>query len=200
MAEQAARAAEGEEQKKGGKLKLILLAVVALLVLGGGGVGAAWFFGLLGGGSEAQAASSDESGKAAESGYGEAPAEEEAAPAGGEGDGEQGAGTGGAGADGVYFVDLPDVLVNLRSEGRRMRYLKLRVSLEVRDAGTAGAVRSLMPRVMDSLQLYLRSLSVDDVRGAIGMERLKEEMLARINRAIRPHRVDDVLFKEMLVQ
>jgi len=70
----------------------------------------------------------------------------------------------------------------------------------VHDPDVASAVRALTPRVMDSIQLYLRSLSVDDVRGAVGMEKLKEEMLARIDRAIRPHRVEDVLFKEMLVQ
>lgn len=200
MAAQAAEATEGGEEKKGGRGKLIIVAVAALLLLGGGGAGAAWFFGLFGG---------DEAAEGAAHG---APAAHEAADAhgaGGEHGGEAAAADGEAGAhgaeaprsaDGVFFVDLPDVLVNLRSEGQRMRYLKLRVALEVRDATTAGAVRSLMPRVMDSLQLYLRSLSVEDVRGAIGMERLKEEMLARINRAIRPHRVDDVLFKEMLVQ
>jgi len=199
MAAQAAKATECEEEKKGGKAKLVIFALIGVLVLGAGGAGAAWFFGLLGGGKDAGGA---EPGALA----GEhAPAEEH----GGESGHEEKAGIAhGAGqkaeaprpAEGVHFVDLPDVLVNLRSEGSRMRYLKLRVALEVRDAATAGAVRSLMPRVMDSLQLYLRSLSVDDVRGAIGMERLKEEMLARINRAIRPHRVDDVLFKEMLVQ
>jgi flagellar basal body-associated protein FliL len=31
-------------------------------------------------------------------------------------------------------------------------------------------------------------------------QELKEEMMARVNLAIEPHRIRDVLFKEMLVQ
>jgi flagellar FliL protein len=57
-----------------------------------------------------------------------------------------------------------------------------------------------MPRVMDSFQLYLRALTVDELNGPSGMQRLKEELTARVNLAIEPIRVDDVLMKEMLVQ
>ena len=57
-----------------------------------------------------------------------------------------------------------------------------------------------MPRVMDSFQLYLRALTVEEVRGAAGMQRLKEELIARVNLAIEPTQVSAVLLKEMLVQ
>ncbi len=195
MADEAKQEEEGG--KGGGKLRLVIFALVGLLVLGGGGAGVAWFLGFFGGdGGEGAVAAETEDGEkaaaAAEEKGGEKPAAgEEKSDGGGAGEGS---------AEGVYFVDLPDILVNLRSSGRRMRYLKLKAVLEVVDPETAGAVRGLTPRVMDSIQLYLRSLTVEDVRGALGMEKLKEEMLARINRAIRPHRVEDVLFKEMLVQ
>ncbi len=196
MADEAKR--EEEAGKGGGKLKLLIFALVGLLVLGGGGAGVAWFLGVFGGGDGGEGAVAAEAEK---EGGGEATAEAEK-KSGGEREGERQGEEPGAGeaGEGVYFVDLPDILVNLRSSGRRMRYLKLKVVLEVKDPETAGAVRGLTPRVMDGIQLYLRSLTVEDVRGALGMEKLKEEMLARINRAIRPHRVEDVLFKEMLVQ
>ncbi len=187
---------EGEQEAaaKGGKLKLILVAVAGLLLLGGGGGAAAYFMGLFGGPAEPAAAeagdevpTTPDGEKKAESGGGEATAE-------GEGDG---------GADpavAAVFVDLPDILVNLQSSGKRMRFLKLRVALEVADETTAERIRALTPRVMDSFQLYLRALTVEEVEGAVGLQRLKEEMLARVNRAIRPLDVEDVLFKEMLVQ
>ena len=41
-----------------------------------------------------------------------------------------------------------------------------------------------MPRVMDSFQLYLRALTLDEVQGAAGMQRLKEELTARVNLAV----------------
>ena len=42
--------------------------------------------------------------------------------------------------------------------------------------------------------------TVDDLAGPAALYRLKQEMLARINLAVDPSRIDDVLFKEMLVQ
>ena len=109
------------------------------------------------------------------------------------------AGEGGPAED-VTFVELPDMLVNLQAETSRPRYLRLRIAVEVEDDKAAAAVKALTPRVLDSFQMFLRSLTVDDVQGSAGMERLKEEMLARVNVAVEPSRIRDVLFKEILVQ
>jgi flagellar FliL protein len=57
-----------------------------------------------------------------------------------------------------------------------------------------------MPRIVDNFQIYLRELRVDDLRGSGGIYRLREELLARVNAAVAPVKVNDVLFKEMLVQ
>jgi flagellar FliL protein len=168
----------GEAAKGGGgKGKLILMAG-GLVVLLAGGAGGAWMLGLFGA-QPAQAV-------AAEEGH-DAPAAAE------HGDKP-------AAAKSVAFVDLPDVIVNLQPSGTRMRFLKLKVSLEVAGESEAEAIRALTPRIMDSFQLYLRALAVEEVQGAAGMQRLKEEMLARVHRAVEPRRIEDVLFKEMLVQ
>ena len=57
-----------------------------------------------------------------------------------------------------------------------------------------------MPRLLDGFQLYLRALTVEDVAGPGGMQRLKEDLVARGNVAVEPARIADVLIKEMLVQ
>ena len=100
----------------------------------------------------------------------------------------------------VVFVNMPDVLVNLQSESKRMRFLKLRVALETASEEAAMRIEALTPRIMDSFQMYLRALTVDEIKGSTGMQRLKEELMARINHAVAPERVDDLLVKEMLVQ
>ncbi len=190
---------EGEQEAaaKGGKLKLIILAVAGLLVLGGGGGAAAYFMGLFGGTAEPEMADATEAGdESATTPDGEPKAEAKGGKETAEGEGDGGSDP----AVTAVFVDLPDVLVNLQSSGKRMRFLKLRVALEVADEATAESIRALTPRVMDSFQLYLRALTVEEVEGAVGLQRLKEELLARVNRAIRPLDVEDVLFKEMLVQ
>jgi flagellar FliL protein len=54
--------------------------------------------------------------------------------------------------------------------------------------------------VIDLFQVYLRELRPTDLEGSAGIYRLKEELLRRINLEIQPHRVSDVLFKEIIVQ
>ena len=177
----SSEAAVGAPPKKG-KGKLLLLGGVGLVLLLLGGGAAAYFMGLFGGVL------------ATAHGGNEVAAADEAHGASGDDHGD------GQGGVGVAFVDMPDLIVNLQSESPRLRYLKLRLSLEVADAPAAEAVKLLMPRVMDSFQLYLRALTLDDVQGSAGMQRLKEELTARVNLAAAPTPVSTVLLKEMLVQ
>lgn len=181
-AEQPAAAAGGGR----GKGKLLMLVGVAVVLLGGAGGAAAWWLGQFGGATqpaaEAVGETGDSHGAAAHAAH-ETGAQPAAPP-----------------ASAVAFVDLPDVVVNLQPANGRMRFLKLRISLEVLGERTAEEVRALTPRILDSFQLYLRALTVDEVGGSVGMQRLKEELLARVHRAIEPVRIEDVLIKEMLVQ
>jgi flagellar FliL protein len=99
----------------------------------------------------------------------------------------------------VYY-DLPEMVVNLSSADKRVQYLKLKVALEASDKQALEALTPVMPRVLDTFQLYLRELRATDLEGSAGIFRLKEELLRRINLEISPNRVDRVLFKEIIVQ
>src|SRR3546814_1559122 len=79
-------------------------------------------------------------------------------------------------------------------------YLKIAISLELTSQEDSVALQNLLPRVVDNFQVYLRELRVEDLRGSAGVQRLREELLLRVNKAVYPIQVRDVLFKEMLVQ
>lgn len=100
----------------------------------------------------------------------------------------------------AVFYDLPDLLVNLSTNGRKSHYLKISISLELENASDVQQVEAVLPRIIDNFQVYLRELRVEDLRGSAGLTRLREQLLARINLAAAPARVSDVLFREMLVQ
>ena len=100
----------------------------------------------------------------------------------------------------AVFFDLPDLLVNLNTTGRKASFLKLSVSLELERAEDLPKIQAVMPRVIDAFQVYLRELRIEDLRGSGGSYRLKEELLARVNTAAAPVKVAHVLFREMLVQ
>jgi flagellar protein FliL len=98
------------------------------------------------------------------------------------------------------YLKLPDIFVNLSSGQGRPRFLKLGVSLEIKGEDQVAVIKKNLPRVIDSFQIYLRELRVEDLNGSAGMFLLKEELLRRVNSQLAPARVDNVLFEEMLVQ
>ena len=99
-----------------------------------------------------------------------------------------------------YFYEMPVMTVNLDTGERRQAFLSLTVSLELNSFADANQIQQVMPRIIDNFQIYLRELRLDDLRGSAGLYRLREELLRRVNQAVYPNRVRDVLFKEMLVQ
>ena len=151
--------------------KKMVLILLAVLLLVGGGAGGAYFMGMFGGGEEEHAA---EEAKAAE---------EEAA----------------ANAVPVYY-EVPSMVVNLVSSGRRQAYVKIRVQLMLAKEEDRLKVTENQPRITDSFQTYLRELSMEELQGSAGLLRLREELLVRVNAAVAPIVVKDLLFQEILPQ
>ncbi len=154
----------------GKKLALIIVAVVVLMV--GGGVAALYFTGKIG----AHPAAEGEHAEAEGDGHGE---------------GE---------STGPVFAEMPQILINLNTTGRRPTYLRLKVSLELMKEADRVKVTEAMPRVVDTFQLYLRELALDELQGTAGIERLREELRLRVSAAISPVEIKDVLFSEMIIQ
>lgn len=101
---------------------------------------------------------------------------------------------------GGFFLQIPDMMVNLSSTDSQPRYLRLSVQLELNSPEDVASVEAVMPRVVDQFQTYLRELRVRDLRGSAGIYRLQMELLARVNTAAYPVEVKDVLFQEILIQ
>ncbi|SDE10363.1 flagellar basal body-associated FliL family protein [Rhodospira trueperi] len=176
---------EGQSSGRGGRKKLLLILIpVLLLVLGAAG---AFFTGLLDPVFNMVMGSDSESHATAD-GHGE----------------DHGGGDGHGGEGGVLgqtvFYDLPEMVVDLNAGGRQSHFLKVRVSLELASQADVAQVEAVMPRVIDNFQVFLRELRIEDLQGAAGIYRVREELLRRISNAVRPARVNAVLFKEMLVQ
>jgi flagellar FliL protein len=99
------------------------------------------------------------------------------------------------------FIEIPDMLVNLQgSPGERVQYLKVKLTLEVKEEKQVEAIKPTLPRVTDLFQTYLRELRPIDLNGSAGLFRLKEELTKRVNAAVAPNEVSAVLFKEIVVQ
>ena len=157
---------------------LIGAGAAGVLLLGGGG-GAAMM--LSGGSAKAETA--------AEGGHGEV---SNAAEGESGGHGEEGAGE--------AFVDVPAMVVNLRSPDGASRYLKIHFMIVPGPKATADGVREKLPLILDAYQPFLRELRPEDLAGSAAVFRIKEEMLVRATDVAGPGVVKDILIQDLVQQ
>ncbi len=180
--EESAEGADGEGKKGLGAKKIVLFIVLPLFLLGGIGAGL-YFTGMV------------------DKLIGKKPAVEGEAEAGKDGEKKKEVKLDKEGKPiGAYFLQIPDMLVNLSADNGQNRYLRLSVQLELSSEEDKKAVEAVMPRVVDQFQTYLRELRIKDLRGSAGIYRLQMELLNRVNAAAAPVEVKDVLFQEILIQ
>ncbi|MDE3038173.1 MAG: flagellar basal body-associated FliL family protein [Pseudomonadota bacterium] len=99
----------------------------------------------------------------------------------------------------VYYT-LPEFLINLNAGGKQTSFLKTTVILELSKQEEVPMVEANMPRLLDAINTYLRELRASDLAGSAGIQRLREELMLRANKALSPVKVNDVLFKEIIIQ
>jgi flagellar FliL protein len=188
-------AAEGDDAAAPARKKLPLLFIVipaALVVLGGGG-GAAFLL------MQPKAEAADGGHAAKAGGHAKSTKKGGGHGAGAGGEANPALGVISDGPDGVIFYTLPDLVVNIQTTGGRPTFLKLKLTLEMKDAGLAEHLQAEMPRMQDMFQSFLRELRPEDLAGSAGSFQLRAEILRRVNLIAAPGKVDAVLIEEMLV-
>ncbi len=96
------------------------------------------------------------------------------------------------------FVSLDPFVVNLK--GREGRYLKVVVNLEVGDKKTAEEIKAKTPLIRDSIIILLSSKEYVDVGSVEGKYKLRDEILARVNRILTEGKVKGVYFTDFVIQ
>lgn len=101
----------------------------------------------------------------------------------------------------VYqYYDMPEMLINLQADNGQVRYLRLLVSIEYEKGIDTLTVIDSKTQIEDLFHTYLRELTPNELQGSMGIFRLREELLKRINLILAPERINGILFKKIVVQ
>jgi flagellar FliL protein len=104
-------------------------------------------------------------------------------------------------ADPVVYYDFPKVIVELKASGARsVHSATLRVTAEFDDPSALIPSKAAQPRILDSMQTFLRDRSWEELQGRSGTDLLRNSMLQIVNASIAPHRANQVLFKQILIE
>ncbi len=105
----------------------------------------------------------------------------------------------------VLYVDFEPITVNL-DEPRLARYISVKLALAIpadrADQETLGLIESKRRVLSDWLTGYFASCSLEDVRGAVNMGRMRREILDAFNEKLWPDqkpRITQVLFTRFTV-
>jgi flagellar FliL protein len=159
---------------KSNKKLMIIGAAAAVLLVGGGG-GAAVF---LSSGSKAHAEAASKKNEAN-------------LPPGAHGESGEREGN---------FVEVPTMVVNLRSPDGAMRFLKLHFLLVPGPNSDADRLKAKLPLILDAYQPFLRELRPEDLAGSAAVFRVKEEMMVRANDVAGAGSVSDILIEDLVQQ
>ena len=95
------------------------------------------------------------------------------------------------------FVEVDAMVISIDSQPER-RLLRFRAQLEVPKM-YQDEVTTLMPRVVDVLNSYLRALEVSDLEDQAALARLRAQMLRRVQIVTGTGRVNDFLIMEFVL-
>lgn len=97
------------------------------------------------------------------------------------------------------FVALDEFVVDLVSTGHKNNFLRMKIVLELTSHEYVTLIDENVPRIRDICQVYLHGLYEDDFRGSAGLENIREQLIARINKVVYPAKVENVLFSQVIV-
>lgn len=97
----------------------------------------------------------------------------------------------------VAFVSVDPMTISIGPPSDN-RYLRFRAELEVKTPFKSD-VEAMLPRVVDVLNTYLRSISMADVEDPSALLTLRSQMRRRIDLVVGEDKVNDLLVMEFVV-
>ncbi|MBA2881308.1 flagellar FliL protein [Desulfosalsimonas propionicica] len=97
------------------------------------------------------------------------------------------------------LVEMDDFVVNIVHRDST-RFLKVGITLEVRDKTSSESVKKRIPQITDSVLLLLGNRKYDDVKDLQGKMQLKADLLAKIRSLAGKGEVTNLYFTDFVVQ
>lgn len=97
----------------------------------------------------------------------------------------------------VDFVPIDPLIITLSGSGP-IRHLRFRAELEVARGQSSNAI-TMMPRILDAMNSYLRAVTVEDLERSTALLTLRAQMLRRIQLVVGETRINDLLITEFVL-
>lgn len=100
----------------------------------------------------------------------------------------------------LIFYDLPEISVQVKNGAGGSDLAKIRLSVELSSVEDVKIVEGVMPQINDAVIAHTIELTSDELSGANGLYRLKDELLYRTNLIADPVKVNNINIKSFEIQ
>lgn len=105
----------------------------------------------------------------------------------------------GAAAAATNIFPLEPFIVNIY-DGQELRYLKVKVEIEMANAGVKADLDGRLAPIRDAILVLLSTKTLQDIQDVQGKNQLKDEILTAINKIIPPGKISKIYFTDFVVQ
>ncbi len=107
----------------------------------------------------------------------------------------------------AYFP-LPDIKLRMRYLDNTIGYMVVGLTLRISEDANAEDYKIYEPEILDTLHTFLGSLNLDEFTPAavnrfsapVGLERVRQNIIVRLNTILAPLKVKTVLFRKLITQ
>lgn len=97
------------------------------------------------------------------------------------------------------IMALDTFIVNLADAGGK-RFLRVTIDLELNNPELQEEVKTRLPQVRDAILMILPTKKFDDISSTEGKIALRDELLASLNQFLTTGQINNIYFKEFVVQ
>ena len=98
------------------------------------------------------------------------------------------------------LVGLEEIIVTLAGDAKRPRYLRIGVSIEVKDQLTADIVATRLPQLRDIVIMTLSNKTAEELAYPEGKKGLRDEIYRRIDDKMPAGTLMNIYFSDLVVQ
>lgn len=103
--------------------------------------------------------------------------------------------------DPLVYHEVPRITVDLKPSRNHPRpFIRMTIQAELQGQSAVAAFVDNETKILDAMHAHLRDTTVDDLRGEVGTETLRDDLTAIINRIIAPEIAVTVLYKDLLIR
>lgn len=99
------------------------------------------------------------------------------------------------------FQDLEQMVVDLRpTKAHKRPFIRFTLTVEFIGETSRQTLLERETKIRDAIQVYLRTVTLEELSGEAGANKLRDEMVGLINSIMAPDKIITVLFKDIIVR